>query len=50
MPRKPSESEIKAYERFQKDPDFARKTVEAIVNEIPELAEKLVAEGLAEEV
>lgn len=50
MPRKPTESEIKAWERFEKDPDFARKTVEAIINDVPDLAQKLVEDGICEEV
>ena len=49
MPTKPSKETVAAYEVASKDPDFARKTLEAIINETPELRDALLEHGLVEE-
>ncbi len=50
MPTKPSAVELGAAEAMRKNPDYAKDALEAIINETPELAEALLAEGLVEEV
>lgn len=49
MPTKPSNAEIMADAVMKSNPDFARQTVEAIINETPELKKALLDAGLVKE-
>lgn len=50
MPTKPSPMELKAAEVARNNPNFGKDCLEAVINEVPELKQALLKEGLVEEV
>ena len=50
MPTKPNATVLGAMSAMEKNPDFGKDALEAIINETPELSEALLKAGLVEEV
>ena len=50
MPTKPTQTELHAAEVARKNPDFGKDALEAVINEIPELRQGLLDQGLVVEV
>ncbi len=50
MATKPSAEELGAAEAMRQNPNYGKDVLEAIINETPELAQSLLAQGLVEEV